>query len=666
MSVGTRRPAALVPASESRSGPGSAEAPRAVGSPGSSAVFVLGGYLLVLLGIPSALRIPALGLAGSPSTVYGLLALGWWVWTVLARRRGRRPASARFLLIGLGAFGVCVALSYIAANLLSLPDGDVNQADAGVLRLAGAVGIVLVALDGLRDRMAQWRLVRWATTLGAAYGTLGLAQFLTRESFIDRLSLPGLSATAPLGVETRAGFVRAVGTAWHPLEYAAVLCLLLPLALCFALRETRLPFLVRWYPAGVLAACAALSVSRTALIGLALAVILLLPTWPRGVRWGVGLLALVAGSGMLLTVPGMIGTIRGLFSGEDSSLASRTQGSSEVLGYLAQSPVVGRGLGTFQADYHILDNQYLLLLIEVGVLGLAVLLAVLLGTVLTALVARRRTADPAERALGAAFIVALTLGLALSASFDSFSFPQAVGLLFLMLGLCGAFAAGPRPDPVPDGGGLGAAVLRRWWAAALVIAGLLPVASALGDVPGRYTASADVLFLPPTTSVGSRNTLNQEVANGIYLAAIVAKELGRNLADEQPHPVSGEFYGVGMRKGIWVRLPDQGGQWQRDFKQALVRIDVVGGSSQEVLSRLDDAVARIDQKVIEWQSRLGVHDDARVTTRLSPQLPQAVHHPIRGRRAQAAGAAVALVLGVAAAALVDAAWGRRKAGRRAP
>lgn len=684
---------------------------------GGDAALVLCGYLVVLLAVPSALRIPALGLAGSPSTVYGLAALGWWAWHVAAGGRLRRdsagsealpPLAVRRFRFSFFVFLLCVALSYLAANLLSLPDSDVNQAEGGVLRIAGVAGVVLVAVEGLRNRRGQEVVLGFAVFLGACYASLGLLQFFTQESLIDRLDIPGLSPTAQLGVEFRSGFVRAVGTASHPLEYAVVLCMLLPLALTFSTTRTHLPLLVRWYPAAALACCAALSVSRSALVGLVLVLVLLWPTWPRAVRWGTALLGTLAASALLLVVPGMIGTIAGLFGTADSSLASRTVGFAEVQGYLVQSPWVGRGLGTFQAGYHILDNQYLLLLIEVGVLGAAALVLVVGGTAWQALRARSRATAGRDRARGAGLLVSLTAGVVLGSFFDSFSFPQSFGLFFLALGLCTAYAAGGEPrgaargpsrgrgrsaerglslargtaaarEPAPASGpaaargrpagrrraagrpGWLAALSRRWWVAVIVVAGALPLASMAGEVPGRYSVSADVIFLPPVSTVGSRNTLNSETENSIYLAAIVERSLYAASSTQLPRPVFGEFYGAGMRSGYWVHLPNRGGQWHRDFKEPRLRIDVVGGSAQEVLERLQEQKLRVEAESARWQSQLGVQPQSWVTTRLSPEQPQAAYHPIRGRRAQLVAAGLAVVLACWAAWGVDAAWRRRSA-----
>ena len=84
-----------------------------------------------------------------------------------------------------------------------------------------------------------------------------------------------------------------------------------------------------------------------------------------------GFLAVVS-TVLYVTVPGLLGAITGLFSnaGQDPSISSRT-GSYDIAGaFISESPLVGKGFGTFLPKYWILDNAYLGMTIEAGLLGL--------------------------------------------------------------------------------------------------------------------------------------------------------------------------------------------------------------------------------------------------------------------------------------------------------
>jgi O-antigen ligase len=143
---------------------------------------------------------------------------------------------------------------------------------------------------------------------------------------------------------------------------------------------------------------------------------------------------------MYLLVPGMVGTVRGLFTGlpEDASAASRTNSYSAALEVAARTPLVGRGLGTFLPEYKILDNQYLLLLVELGVVGLVSFILLIAAGIYCCERARRQFTDPLMKQLNVAVMASLTAGAITFAFFDAFSFPMSAAYMFLMLGIAGA------------------------------------------------------------------------------------------------------------------------------------------------------------------------------------------------------------------------------------
>ena len=75
-------------------------------------------------------------------------------------------------------------------------------------------------------------LLRRLTYLGGAIASLGLLQFATGQPFTNYIQIPGLSINNELvSVLNRGGLVRPAGTAIHPIEFGAVLTMILPLAL---------------------------------------------------------------------------------------------------------------------------------------------------------------------------------------------------------------------------------------------------------------------------------------------------------------------------------------------------------------------------------------------------------------------------------------------------
>ena len=122
-----------------------------------------------------------------------------------------------------------------------------------------------------------------------------------------------------------------------------------------------------------------MSVSRTGTVGLLAVLIVLVPTWDRQRRrefLRVGILMVVA---LKLAAPGLLGTIRALFLSffVDPSITSRRDDYAYVGEFIGQHPVFGRGYGTFLPEsYDFLDNQYLLSLVETGIVGVVALVAV--------------------------------------------------------------------------------------------------------------------------------------------------------------------------------------------------------------------------------------------------------------------------------------------------
>jgi O-antigen ligase len=189
----------------------------------------------------------------------------------------------------------------------------------------------------------------------------------------------------------------------------------------------------------VIAVASLLSVSRSALIGLLAGLLLLLPALSKRARIMFAVGGVVGAAAVFALVPGLAGTIKGMFAsvGGDSSTLSRVDSYDSALEYFSRFPIVGKGFGTFLPNYHILDNQYLLLGIELGALGLLAFAALLGAAMWSASVARRFAPTSLDKALCQALLASVVAGAILMAFFDGFSFPMSVGMLFLVIGLCG-------------------------------------------------------------------------------------------------------------------------------------------------------------------------------------------------------------------------------------
>ncbi|MHC5797837.1 O-antigen ligase family protein [Lacisediminihabitans sp. FW035] len=411
-------------------------------------------YLVVLYAIPSNRTIHALGSAGSVAVVWGLA--GVMLWSLYRVQRSTSPTRpiVRPVRIALFLFLFAALVSYVAAMTRALPGDEVSTADTGMIRLAGWAGILLVASDGIPNIHRFLVLIRRCVTAGALVASLGLLQFVTKLSLVDLIPSPGLTVGDSYAtLETRGGILRPAGTSNHPLEYGLILAVIFPVAITLALREKNRSWLARWAPPLLIVLALLLSGSRSAIIGLVAGSIVLIPTWSRSIRWGFALAAVAMVGVAYVASPRSITTLRYLFVsvGNDPSAASRSDSLGIVIEFFTRSPFFGRGFGTFLPQYRILDNQYFLLLIEVGLLGAILFVALITTAALSAGIAARGADDPLTQHVGFALVGSVVSGGILLALFDGLSFPQAAGTLFFFVGLCGAYwRLTRREDVVKD------------------------------------------------------------------------------------------------------------------------------------------------------------------------------------------------------------------------
>ena len=406
---------------------------------GFDATSVLTVYLCLLLAIPSSMVVGPLGSAGAPSNIMAIGLFLWWAWFHI-QRNGSSTSGTQPVRLAMLGWLIVMAAAYAHAMLSPIPFDEISPADSGMLKLLGMAGVLLVANDGIpslpRNRVLLARMVMAAGLIAA----FGLLQYVTKQLFIDRIQIPGLtSGSADMGLIVRSGFARPSGTSTHPIEYGVVLTMFLPLAITFALRSPSRRWLYRGILCGITFAVF-LSISRSAILCAVVGVVVLAITWSNAAR----LLALafitMVGTVVYLSVPGLLGAVTSLFTGaaEDPSIASRTGSYDIAAHFISASPILGRGFGTFQPKYWILDNGYLGLLIEGGVLGLSGLIVLIVTSVLAAKRARRTAIDEFDRDIAQAIMASIAAGASGLAFFDTFGFPQSAGCFFLLLGLAGS------------------------------------------------------------------------------------------------------------------------------------------------------------------------------------------------------------------------------------
>lgn len=406
--------------------------------PSSPEVRLLTLLIIVLIGIPSRLIFAPLGSAGTPALIVGLLMLMGWIFARIAGFV--RTPSQPIRVMGLALLATTMA-SYIAATTRPIDAVEIRAADRGLISMIGWMGILLFAMDGPRTRRDLDTVLRRLSLAGGLQGVVGLIQFATHQPLTNYLVIPGLSVNSDLGsVLGRDGLTRPAGTTIHPIEFGAVLTMILPIALHYALYDKQRGRFARWFPVAAIACAVPISISRSAILSAAIVLLFLLPTWSKSLRRRAYGAIVVLAMGLYVSVPGLLKTLSSLFTGisQDSSATSRTDSYSLALEFIKRAPLFGRGFRTFLPTYRILDNQYLGLAIEMGAVGLLVFLGFLATSVSESILIRRQTMDARTRSLAQSFAASIAAAGLSFAVYDAFSFPMAASLLFLIIGCGGA------------------------------------------------------------------------------------------------------------------------------------------------------------------------------------------------------------------------------------
>ncbi|MDT3443505.1 O-antigen ligase family protein [Pseudofrankia sp. BMG5.37] len=392
--------------------------------------------LLVVFGISARYTLGV----GPPVMFAGLFCLGVWLVATLTDRRPapRSPVrAATLLLIWFLLLGYAVAFTRVLTTL------EVSNGQRQTLIMIAAAGVTLLAADRISDRQRLDVLLR-RLVLGVTFvSAIAIVQYLFDRDLSMYFVPPGLHQdAAAAAILERSNLRRVAGTAGHPIEFGVLLAMVLPLALHFAMSSS--PGRSRqwaWLQVALIGIGLPLSISRSAVLSLAVALIVMMAGWDNRRRLNFGASLLLFTAFFNVAVPGVLGTIKALFlwANEDPSVAGRTEDYPLVWHMIAQRPVLGRGLGTFvPGQYFFLDNQFLGTIIEIGYLGLAVVVLWLVVGLACARGARRRAVDPVDRQLGQAIVAGILAAVASCATFDTFGYRQVTFTLFLLVGCAGA------------------------------------------------------------------------------------------------------------------------------------------------------------------------------------------------------------------------------------
>ena len=400
-------------------------------------------FVALLFVLPARLVVGPLGGAGRPAVLIGIGAGAWWALNRMLPRD--KPFARNAIRQVLYVYLVVFTVTYLLGYARILPFDEARAADRAFIVTFGLIGAALLALDGIESRDRLDTLLKRLTVFGAFMAAVGILEFATGYNLAQAIKVPGLSLNRELieiGMRGGPGFRRVAGTAGHPIEFGVVAAMLLPFALHYALfavpgRERQF----RWVIAAALALAVPFSISRSGTIALLTVMLCMVPVWARHIRHKALLVTVLGALLLRSTIPGLLGTIRGLFKNvnDDPSIRGRTNDYATAFNYISERPWFGRGPRTFLPNkYIVLDNQYLNSIITTGYVGLvAFVLLFLVGFYLGRRIYKSK-ADEQTRHLGQAFAAAILAAALTSFTFDSLAFATFAGVLFLLLGCLGA------------------------------------------------------------------------------------------------------------------------------------------------------------------------------------------------------------------------------------
>jgi O-antigen ligase len=389
--------------------------------------------------------------------VYGALYVVWGM-RLITRRQDD------FLVTPLGlpvvVFMALAVFSFVLGLSHSHPTSNDLRTFAEVLM---GFGMFFVVVNTVRDRSLLRQLTAAAILGGAAQSGLGILLYVLPSAWAVRLLNPLGRLGYPVGFGALRFInddpnlpMRAIGTSVDPNILGALLVMVLALAATqlFSKRPV-LPRLWVGLSMGLMGLCLFLTYSRASMLGavIALGAIAVL-------RYRRLLVVLVVAGLLLLLLPQTQAYIAHLIQGlriEDRSTQMRMGEYRDTFRLIQRYPWVGVGfVGTPDIDLYVaVASLYLALAAQMGLIGLLAFL-VAMG-VLAVYWSRTWSAlpdgsevEPFVLGYGAAILGSLASG---ALDHTLLTYPHAVALLWLVVGLCTVaigFARRDKVSPVPQ------------------------------------------------------------------------------------------------------------------------------------------------------------------------------------------------------------------------
>jgi len=417
--------------------------------------------------VPSGQVVRGLPLSLSAAALVALCLGVLWLCTQLTTTLGaaKGPSPVRLMLF---AYACTLLASYGSSSWGYLPGDERALGDHAMVSVFAMIFLGLAVCDGVRSRERIAFLLRVIVVCGTFVSVVAILQYLVGFDLTRHLRLPLFRPSTDSGtLLVREGLRRVAGTTAHPIEFGVFSAMLLPIAIHVAYRNSlmRRRSAFWWTCVCLIGAGLMFSVSRSAILGVLCAGTVIFLGWSGRRRvW-----MIVSALGFLVVIkfaaPGLLGAFLSLFqhAGSDDSVKWRTHDYATARQLISHHLLLGRGIGTWYAPKHeVFDNQYLLTLVESGVLGLVTFLGILFAALYSVLrvgaltyrlpgraagatastrpaATTAATTAATDRDLALAIGASLVVVLPTYATFDFGAFPTVTALAYLLMGIAGAF-----------------------------------------------------------------------------------------------------------------------------------------------------------------------------------------------------------------------------------
>ncbi|AXE38686.1 hypothetical protein [Acidipropionibacterium virtanenii] len=209
---------------------------------------------------------------------------------------------------------------------------------------------------------------------------------------------------------------------------------------------------------------------------------------------------------------------------------------------------------------------------------------------------------------------------------------------------------------------------RRWYVVVAAVLCALGVGYMWMRDGGCYSAATTVSFTLPARSALLPES-GREDGSVIAFAGAVAGEINQGREPATYASDDAPLYGVGVRQGVLVAMPNSGGQWSSMYARADIEIQVVGRSREWVEMTRRATIQKV--LAVSRERQVSAYSDPQrfIVPTVMP-LTSGIQHVTVSRTEQllafCALVSAGMLVGTSGAVMLDRAWARYRTAQRRP